>query len=190
MLRHRGNSSSDRRGFSPLGVHKDRSLSVLTGMIYGIVNNVVACQNCPEYFNFMPPVDPQYAFMRPLKTIKPIPNAVVWGIFKTWHLAAIAGGIFALASRIPLGTSFKMTAKQLAPCMVIGSVFIFTIAHLKSKAEEYRLDLNNLQFHRPVVGYRTPKWDACEYRHETSYKWFRYGTVLLTTAILAARTLA
>jgi hypothetical protein len=152
--------------FAPWETTRIMGLSVLTGVAYGIAHNVVASRECPEYFAFVNVAAKFDDYRRPLKTFKPIPNAVVWALHETWRISVIAGGFLALISHMPLRSfPIKVTAKQLAPCMLIGSIMIFFSAHLESKKEKQRVDDINIEFHRNYGLTSTGNWAACDQRN-------------------------
>jgi hypothetical protein len=66
-------------------------LTVLTGVGYGIANDMVACRDCIEYFTVGHIYDGTAFRNRALKTLDPNLNAIAWGAIATWHVCAIGG---------------------------------------------------------------------------------------------------
>jgi hypothetical protein len=55
--------------------------TVLTGVGYGIINDMMACRDCIEYFTIQHVYNPSE---RLLHSLDPNLNAVAWGAMATW----------------------------------------------------------------------------------------------------------
>lgn len=96
---------------------------VLTGVGYGIANDMFACRDCIEYFTVGHKWDGQKLEKRLIQTLDPTLNAVAWGAVATWNESAIAGVALAAFARMPLyGSSLKITSTQLMPWLAMGVV--------------------------------------------------------------------
>lgn len=93
--------------FAPWEAVKIVGLTVLTGVSYGIANDMFACRDCIEYFTVGHRYDGKELRNRPLKTLNPNLNAIAWGMIATWHVCAIAGSVLALISSTYSRISFK-----------------------------------------------------------------------------------
>lgn len=90
------------------------SLGVLTAVTYGILNDQIACRQCIEYFT----VGHTSFHKRLLATNDPTANGVVWGIYATWILGAVAGVGLAITARAT--KLVAISALQLTPfCLVL-----------------------------------------------------------------------
>ena len=127
------------------------ALGVLTAVTYGIVNDLIACKKCIEYFT----VGHTQFHKRLIKSDNPTKNAIVWGIHATWKLGLIAGSGLAIAARIT-GLA-AVTALHLTPFALALSIGTCLVAHYAAKGEEAkwsrpekRAELNRL-FNRILV---------------------------------------
>lgn len=55
-------------------------LTVLTGTAYGIINDMIACRDCIEYFTVGHFYDGLSLTNRPIQSLNPNLNAIVWGM--------------------------------------------------------------------------------------------------------------
>ncbi len=73
--------------FSPLEEFKIIGLTICTGVIYGIFNDMIACRECIQYFTighiYREGDDRDY---RPLRTLNPTINALVWGMERVLNI--------------------------------------------------------------------------------------------------------
>lgn len=76
--------------------------TVLTGIGYGVVNDMIACRDCIEYFTVGHGYDGKNLGYRALNTLDPSLNALAWGTMATWPVCTIAGVFFAFLARTPL----------------------------------------------------------------------------------------
>lgn len=101
---------------SPWEPAKIAGTTVLTGVTYGIANDMIACRDCIEYFTAGHFYDGKNLKNRPLLTLNPNLNALVWGAVATWWTCVPTAAIFAFLARVPLpGSLPKISAKQLSP---------------------------------------------------------------------------
>lgn len=169
--------------FSRFEAVKIIGLTVLTGVSYGIANDMIACRDCIEYFT----VGHEYWDPRLLFTKDPNLNALAWGMAATWDVCAIAGVILAGVARVPFSNfSSTITARQLAPYMAIGAALIMLVAHVLSRDAQAEMIKN------PKSKYRVPDkmqagWEACKIRNSIGYIGLALGGPVLVVAMIAGR---
>lgn len=171
-------------------------LMTLTGVGYGIANDMFACRDCIEYFTVGHFYDGRNLRNRPILTLNPNLNAVVWGTIATWWAAAAAGAVFAFLARVPFwGLPFKITAIQLAPWLVIGAALTILIAHSISRAAQKSMQEavdtkdNERQRYQGVPEQLQAGWEACNARNSTGYEALAGLSVVLCVGEVAARIL-
>lgn len=177
------------------------ALGVLTAAGYGIVNDLLACRQCIEYFTN----GHTSIHKRLLKTDDPTANGIVWGIYSTAKLGAVAGIGLALAAR---ATKYNpITANQLTPYTSALAALTCISAHIKSKEveeylhqdqyqEKFKIYFNDLigpsGKHHPVDLRKVPDdkraaWFGVGVRNEISYRIMGGGSLLLIVGVVAAR---
>ena len=163
-------------------------MTVLTGVGYGVANDMVACRDCIEYFTVGHFYDKQSLRYRPLNTLNPILNALAWGAIATWHVCAIAGAFFAFVARTPLpGLALKITAVQLAPYLVIGAAVALLVSHVRSRMAQKEMANNPYYKYFGVPLKLQSGWEACNIRNMTGYASIGIGGTILSIAMIAAR---
>ncbi|MBA3721892.1 MAG: hypothetical protein H0W88_05780 [Parachlamydiaceae bacterium] len=169
--------------FVPIESIKIIGLTVLTGVSYGIANDMIACRDCIEYFTVGHKYDGLELRNRPLKTLNPNLNAIVWGMIATWHVCSIAGSFFALIARYPFrGLALKISAVQLAPYLAFGATLTVILAHVNARIAQ-KLPFSNWRVpHELQAG-----WEACNARNLTGYVVLGIGGIALSVAMIAAR---
>ena len=160
--------------------------TVLTGVGYGIGNDMFACRDCPEYFTVGHVFDGKNLRRRPLRTLEPNLNALCWGSIATWHVSAIAGCVLAGISRVPLfGAKSKVTAKGLAKVLVPGALALMGLAHHNARTAK----LDPEMYYRGVPADYRSRWHMCNTRNTTGYIGLGIGGAALAIGIIAKRYL-
>lgn len=163
-------------------------MTVLTGVGYGIANDMVACRDCIEYFTVGHVYDAKRLTLRPLNTLNPTLNALAWGAIATWHVCALAGTFFALVARTPLpGLALKITAVQLAPYLAVGAAIALLVSHRRSRMAQKEMADNPQIKHYGVPRNLQSGWEACNIRNMTGYASIGIGGGILSIAMIAAR---
>lgn len=163
-------------------------MTVLTGVGYGIANDMIACRDCIEYFTVGHFYDERNLGNRPLNTLNPTLNAIAWGAIATWHVCTIAGAFFALLARTPFpGLALKITAVQLAPYLAIGAVLAFLVSHVRSRMAQKEMAGNPRHEYWGVPLNLQAGWEACNVRNLTGYASIGIGGAVLSVAMVAAR---
>lgn len=162
--------------------------TILTGVFYGIINDMIACRDCIEYFTLGHMYDKQNLRNRPIKTLNPDLNAIVWGMIATWPATTIAGVLFATLSRIPIPkSSIKITSRQLTPYLLTSSCLILSISHIYSRTAQKEMERNPFNKYDHVPIKFQSKWEACNIRNQTGYLLLGIGSIILSVTIVAAR---
>ena len=173
---------------APWEVGKIIGMTVLTGVGYGIANDMVACRDCIEYFTVGHFYDGKNLNSRPLNTLNPTLNALAWGAIATWHVCAIAGTFFALLARTPFpGLALKITAVQLAPYLAIGAAIVLLVSHVRSRMAQKAMTDNPHHKYWGVPIELQSGWEACNIRNMTGYASLGIGGSILSIAMIAAR---
>jgi hypothetical protein len=161
--------------------------TMLTGISYGIINDMIACRDCIEYFTVGHFFDGTRLANRPLLSLNPNLNALAWGTIATWHVCALAGTFFSLLARVPLPRIVtKISARKLFPYLSISAAASLIFSHIKS-----RLAQKAMQSH-PYFKYAVPLrlqagWETCNIRNTAGYTMIVKGGLILSIGILAAR---
>lgn len=186
--------------FSPWESAKIIGLTILTGVGYGIANNMIACRECIEFYTIWQ----KYNGERLLSTLNPNLNAIVWGPVASWPVSGIAGSILALVARAPLEKfELKITSAQLLPYFILGAVTTFVVAHLSSRSAHNAMEKrvakpdemvepewgmkNRDYFYEDVPVEFQSRWAACQQRNSTGYTAIFLGGLALAVAIIYAR---
>lgn len=163
-------------------------LTVLTGAAYGIANDLIACRDCIEYFTVGHFYDGQSLKNRPIQSLNPNLNAVVWGMIATWHVCVIAGTFLSVIARLPLpGLRSKIQATQIAPYLIIGAIATIVLAHIDSRAMRKKMKDNPHEKYSDVPLHLQAGWEACNTRNSTGYDALVLGSIVLSVGILAIR---
>ena len=163
-------------------------LTVLTGAGYGIANDMIACSDCIEYFTIRHVYDEKELRYRPIKTLSPTLNAIVWGSIATWHVCAIAGAILASMARIPIPRLIvKITAAQLAPYFLGISALTLVVAHVLSRWAQKKMAKSPYEKYQNVPLDLQAGWEACNTRALTGYRAVALWTLALSVAIVVVR---
>jgi hypothetical protein len=163
-------------------------LTVLTGVGYGIANDMVACRDCIEYFTIGHHYDGKELRNRPLKTLDPTLNALAWGAIATWHVCAIAGTFLAIIARAPVpGLIVKITAAQLAPYLAIGATVTLFTAHILSRSAQKEMAKHPYEKYAGVPLNLQAGWEACNIRNSAGYSALGSVGRVLAVAMIAAR---
>ena len=163
-------------------------MTVLNGAVYGICNDMIACRDCIQYFTVGHSYDGKKLQKRPLNTLNPNLNALVWGMIATWHVCVIAGAAFALLARIPFhGFARKITSAQLAPYLNISSAIALLVSHIRSRIAEKKMNARPYKKYACVPLNLQSGWEACNVRNTTGYAFISSGGTVLLLAIIAVR---
>ncbi|MBX7067376.1 MAG: hypothetical protein K1X28_09105 [Parachlamydiales bacterium] len=174
--------------FAPLEAIRIVGMTVLTGIGYGITNDMIGCRDCIEYFTIGHFYDELSLENRPLNTLDPTLNAMAWGAIATWHVCAIAGAALALIARLPFfGLALKITAVQLAPYLLIGAAVTIIIAHGLSRWAQSKMAQEPYLKYEGVPLELQAGWEACNVRNSTGYAALGIGGTILAVAMIAAR---
>ncbi len=172
----------------PLETARILGMTILTGFAYGVVNDMIACRDCIEYFTIGHIYDGKKLRRRPIETLNPNLNAVVWGSIATWPVCAIAGALFAAVARIPFpGLAVKITAIQLAPYLITGAAISLVIAHTMSRLAKASMERSPCLKHIFIPLEFQAGWEACNVRNTAGYCAIGLGGILLPIALIAAR---
>ncbi len=163
-------------------------MTVLTGVGYGVANDMIACRDCIEYFTVGHVYDGRRFEKRPLNTLNPNLNALVWGAIATWHVCAVAGTFFALVARVPFpGMALKVTAAQLAPYLAISAGIALLVSHARSRSAQ-KVATDRFEYkYSGVPMYLQSGWEACSVRNRTGYASIGIGGAILSIGMIAAR---
>ncbi|MBS0616364.1 MAG: hypothetical protein JSR58_07435 [Verrucomicrobia bacterium] len=162
--------------------------TVLTGVSYGVANDMIACRDCIEYFTVGHQYDAQNLRNRPLNTLNPTLNAIAWGMIATWHVCAVAGVVLAAIARTPFpGMALKITAAQLAPVLIIGALATFVFAHISSRIAQKKMQDHPHQKYWGVPTEFQAGWEACNIRNSAGYSALAIGGLLLSIGMVAVR---
>jgi hypothetical protein len=164
-------------------------MTVLTGVGYGIANDMFACRDCIEYFTVGHIYDGRNLENRPLNTLDPNLNALAWGAIATWHVCALAGVLFATIAQAPIpGLALKISAIQLAPIFAIGAAITLLVSHVRSRMAQQAMESNPHHEYWFVPLEFQAGWEACNVRNLTAYLSLGIGAIALSVATVVART--
>jgi len=156
--------------YTPWETTKIIASTILTGIGYGIVNDLISSWGCSKHFDKGHISDRSHLRNQPIQGLRSSLNAIVCGMFDYWRVSSIAGIVFAAAARAPLPIfKVKIKAAQITPYLLIGSVLITFVAQLSNR----------------ILKRYVKK--TCDIHHATSYGILVTGNILLTTAILITR---
>jgi hypothetical protein len=162
-------------------------MTVLTGVSYGIVNDMIACRDCIEYFTVGYVYDGRNLKNRLLNTLNPTLNALVWGAVATWYPSFIAGIYLGLLTKMPFpGSIVKISAKRLAPYLAFSAQLALVISHIASRLAQSSMPLNYVKYEGVPVELQS-SWEACNIRNMLGYRLLMMGSCILAIAIIAAR---
>ena len=168
------------------------SYTVLTGVGYGIVNDMFACRDCIEYFTVGHFYDAKKLRFRPIQTLNPTLNAIVWGQMATWHVCAIAGALFAFVARVPLPyITEKVSSSQVGKVLAVVAPVVCVIAHIASIKAKKSVENSGLEG-RFSDQYDVPeefaaRWHACTVRNAAGYASIAVGGILLMLGMTVQR---
>lgn len=165
--------------------------TVLTGAIYGFINDMIACRICIEYFTVGHVFDGQAHYRRVLKTLDPNLNALAWGVIATWQPCAVIGSVLAICAQLPIPTSSTtVTSSQLLPYFCVAAAATFIAAELVSSIV-CRIVAHKkiaITFYTGVPDEYTLKWLSCDVRNSTGYLSLGIWMVWFIIAIILARS--
>ncbi len=181
--------------FSRYETAKIIGLTVLTAVGYGVLNNMVACRHCSEYFiveDEPSKKDPMTA--RLVRSLSPSVNALIWAVW-WWQRSCYFGACFAAAARIPFSKSvYQISARQLAPYMAACAAVTFVIANLKARNAQIALqdeidvgDLMISQKHPGVHKTLQAAWEACTVRTHMNRTGGYVASIVLIIGMVVSR---
>lgn len=138
---------------TPWEITKIIGSTILTGIGYGIVNDMIASWDCAQHFEARHISD---SFLRnhpPILTSRL--NALISGMLDYWKLASIAGIVLATIARAPSSLRLKITATQITPYLVMSAALTTVIVQISSRI---------LQKH-----FHAKKENVCNLQHAMSY---------------------
>src|SRR5436853_3045133 len=166
--------------FQPWEYFKIIGLTILTGVSYGIISDLISCHECIEYFTLGHHYDERNLRYRLVQSLNPIYNAIIWGIFATWHLSLFAGIILASVARLSRqNTSFQ----QIMRYLIYGSGIIFIISHIGSYLMKKKMQNSPYIKYLGVPLNIQASWEACTIRNMLGYILFIGGTMELMVII-------
>ncbi len=96
------------------------------GVAYATISDLFMCRYCIEYFNGGHRYNGKRLEDRPIRTLNPNWNALIWGMISSWHLSALGGIFLAALSRVPISPSMpKLSARQVIPNLAAGASLLF-----------------------------------------------------------------
>lgn len=156
--------------YTPWETTKIIGSTILTGVGYGIANELISSWGCSKHFDKDHISNPSYLRNRPIQGLHTSLNIVASGMFDYWHVSSVVGIILAIASRAPLSVfKEKIQATQIIPYLVMGSAVITLVIQISNQI---------------LKKYSKA---ACNIQHGASYGILATGNMLLTAAILTTR---
>ncbi|MFA6118952.1 MAG: hypothetical protein WCT85_05915 [Parachlamydiales bacterium] len=166
--------------------------TMLAGMGYGIVSNLVSSIRCPEYFTIDHKYHGKELQPRLVRSLNPLLNAVVWGSLTTMRVSFLAGTFFALLSRIPFAKlAIKISAAQLGFCF--GAIAVVAILYSQIKSKHAQNEMKDEMTKKPYIAYEDVpvdlqhKWEGCYVRNKSGNNVLRLGSLLTSIGIIAVR---
>lgn len=148
--------------------------TILTGIGYGVTNELIASWGCSQHFSSGHISDPSHLRSRPIQGLNSFLNAIISGMVDYWSISALAGVIFAFIARAPLPI-FRLQIRtaqitsSLAKCAALITLLVQTITRAIQKY------------------YNINKQKTCNMQHAASYSSLTLVSIFLGTAILATR---
>jgi len=163
---------------------------VTTSVIYGIANDLLQINVCPQFWTRGHIYGGINIFsIDPVQ--QPILNAVVWGTAASWWVGAIGGAAIAAVSRMPLPhAKRKVKAQELVEPLAVITCTGLVAGHIVSQIVNDVLTRSinaGLSFHNQVPKNIQPGWFSCGYRDLTGYYVAAAGVGILCTAVLLKR---
>ncbi|MGB7127831.1 MAG: hypothetical protein WBD50_01905 [Candidatus Rhabdochlamydia sp.] len=144
--------------------------TILTGIGYGVTNELTSSWGCPKHFDKKHISDSSNLRNQPIQGLNSSLNAVVSGLFDYWRVSSVAGIVLAIVARASLPV-LKIKAAQITPYLVIGSAVVTLIVQIGNR----------------ILRKHTGNTVACNIQHALSYGILVTGDILLITAILTTR---
>jgi len=166
---------------------------VFLGTVYGVANDMIACRDCIEYFTFGHVFDGQNYRWRPLNSLDPDLNAIVWGMLATWPFCVAAGLILAICAQLPIPyVSVTISTVQVFRYAKRIAITALPISHIISSAVSKYYATRTIPSIYSKPPYNVPpeyqlKWLMCDVRNSTGYLALFLGTIVLSGVVLAAR---
>ncbi len=158
--------------YTPWETTKIIGLTILTGIGYGITNDLISSWDCSRHFDKKHISDSSHLRKQPIRGLQSSLKAVVRWVFDYWRVSSIAGIILAVVDRASLTIiKVKINATQITPYLVIGSSVVTLIVQIGNR----------------ILRKYSDNTVACNIQHAASYGILVTGNIFLTTAILATR---
>ncbi|PWU16174.1 MAG: hypothetical protein C5B45_01035 [Chlamydiae bacterium] len=158
--------------YTPWETTKIIGSTILTGIGYGVVNELISSLDCSKHFDKKHISDSSHLRNQPIQGLHSSLNAVVSGMFDYWSVSSISGIILAVVARASLPIlKVKINATQIIPYLVIGSSIVTLIVQIGNR----------------ILRKYSDNAIACNIQHAVSYGILVTGNIVLTTAILTTR---
>lgn len=139
-------------------------VTVLTAVVYGVINNLFACRVCPEFFTVGQIYDGQRLHHRLVKTLDPNVNALAWGTVASSTFAAIGGTFLSVGASV-----FEADEKLVIISIVCYAALTWVVADLSSRLEKARLERNTTEIYPGVPMDYQARWHANTVRNSIGY---------------------
>ena len=139
-------------------------LLVLLIICYAIINDLIACHICTEYFTAGHFFDGKNTEYRLLKTINPTITALIWGIVTTTVLAPIGCCILTVIIYVN-----NINSTVMIKLVTVYLICVLLIAEVISRSIKYRVDSNPYFIYFGVPIEYQSRWHAISMRNLTSY---------------------
>ncbi|MEQ1932601.1 MAG: hypothetical protein ABL962_01795 [Fimbriimonadaceae bacterium] len=146
---------------------------ILASVVYGIAHDQITIRICLPYFTYFHP--------RIIESQNPTVLALFWGIFATWWMGAIFGGLLACSSR--LGTWPKLYCRQ----MVVPVIKLLAISAIAAVYAGIIGSQSYEWFFGNIPGATPTQFNTCLYAHNACYIVSGVGSLVLCGAILRKR---
>ncbi len=166
-------------------------MTTLVGVLYGILNDCIACRVCIEYFTIGHVWDGKNLERRALLTLNPWLTALACGTYGSWHVSALGGIVLSVACCVPLpGASRSVDTGRVLMLLAAGAAAGLVAGE---GASRYAQIVTKMSPPAPGVIFGTVppemlgKWRACSARNSVGYIVALVGLPLLSLTILAIR---
>lgn len=139
-------------------------LQVLLIILYGVLNDILACRVCIEYFTVGHFYDGENTRYRLVTTLDPLTNAVAWGIFVTARLAAF--GCLLLALKL---TFTNLSVREIIKISSMYLIVILIIADVVSRLAQIYAEIAPSYIYLGVPLEFQSRWHANNIRNSLGY---------------------
>lgn len=161
--------------YTPWEATRIIGITVLTGVGYGIANEMISSYGCPQHFSVQHISDSCNLRNRPIQNLHPSFNAIISGMLDYWRISAITGTAFSIIARVPciLSPVRRITFSQLTPYLTIGIATTTLVIQVSTRI---------IQKH-----YNISQKITCCNQHAISYGILATESILLGVALVVAR---